>query len=108
MAAGSQIGGDLSGKITNLLNFLIVIGRFVIMVSAVLVVIGGAIGGWNAPHQPASMPYGLAPFEPLRIATAAVGAIGGMILAGSVLGLAAAIFDIQRRVALAVPLTPRR
>ncbi len=91
-----------------MLKLLIAIGRFVIVISAVLVVIAGAIGGWNAPDQPAPMPYGFAPFEPIRIAAAIAGFLGGLIFAGSVLGLAAAIFDMQRRIAIAIPsLTPR-
>lgn len=92
-----------------MLQLLIVTGRIVIVVSAILVVLGGAIGGWNAPNQPAPMPYGLAPFEPVRVVAAVVGFVAGLILAGSVLGIAAAIFDIQRRVAAAVPsVYPRR
>lgn len=92
-----------------MLKVLIVVGRIVIAVSAVLVMIGGTWGGWNAPNQPAPMPYGFAPFEPVRIATAIAGFIAALIAAGSILGLAAAIFDIQRRVEAAVPfIHPRR
>lgn len=86
-----------------MLGFLIAIGRFFVSFAAVLFVIGGAIGGYNAPNQPAPMPYGFAPFEPVRAITAVLGLLGGFILAGISLGPVAALFDIQRRVAAAVP-----
>lgn len=91
-----------------MLSFVIALGKVGLWLAVVLVPIGAAIFGYNYPNQPAPMPYGFAPFEPIRAILAAAGFVGGLLGVGFSFGPIAAVFDIQRRIALQTPLTPLR
>ncbi len=75
------------------MRLLIGLGKLAIVLAALAMVIGGAVGGWaEASQEPVAGLSGTA----AGIVGAIIGLIGGLITAGAIFGLAAALFEIER------------
>jgi flagellar motor component MotA len=88
-----------------LMRLLAAIGRFAVALAAILMVIGGGIGGYvgaarQAGFETAGSVFPSGPVTASEIGSAIVGAILGLLAAGVIFGPLAALFDIRENVAI--------
>ena len=82
-----------------MLRLLAAVGRFVTVVSALLIIASAAIFGWMSIDL-----FPLGEYFPMyrfsksdtRLILAVIGAFGGLLVAGTIYGLFAAIYDTHR------------
>lgn len=84
-----------------MLSFLIAIGRYTVVIAAVCIIISSTVSGyfyaltWQYSQGLVDVPDSVSVFE---VIGTVLGFAAGVILSGSVLGLMAAVFDIQRSI----------